>query len=68
MRMDALIVFRSILKRQPARFRDYAELTILKICEAHRDPSKDVRDSATDVKFTFIRPSFCTDICLFAPS
>ncbi|PVD35984.1 hypothetical protein C0Q70_02954 [Pomacea canaliculata] len=41
MRMDALIVFRSILKRQPARFRDYAELTILKICEAHKDPSKD---------------------------
>ena len=43
MRMDALIVFRSILKRQSARFRDYAELTILKICEAHKDPSKDVR-------------------------
>ncbi|XP_070175270.1 CLIP-associating protein 1-like isoform X12 [Littorina saxatilis] len=41
MRMDALIVFRSILKRQAPRFRDYAELTILKICEAHKDPSKD---------------------------
>ncbi|XP_025078295.1 CLIP-associating protein 1-like isoform X6 [Pomacea canaliculata] len=48
MRMDALIVFRSILKRQPARFRDYAELTILKICEAHKDPSKDVQRAAEE--------------------
>lgn len=52
MRMDALIVFRSILKRQPARFRDYAELTILKICEAHKDPSKDVRLDSTFSIFT----------------
>ncbi|KAL8621733.1 hypothetical protein ACOMHN_061868 [Nucella lapillus] len=48
MRMDALIVFRSILKRQAARFKDYAELTILKICEAHKDPSKDVQRAAEE--------------------
>ncbi|XP_070175260.1 CLIP-associating protein 1-like isoform X3 [Littorina saxatilis] len=48
MRMDALIVFRSILKRQAPRFRDYAELTILKICEAHKDPSKDVQRAAEE--------------------
>ena len=42
MRMDAMIVFRSILKRQSYRFKEYAELTILKICEAHKDPSKHV--------------------------
>lgn len=48
MRMDALIVFRSILKRQPDRFRDYAELTILKVCEAHKDPSKDVQRAAEE--------------------
>lgn len=47
-RMDALIVFRSILKRQSALFKDYAELTILKICEAHKDPSKHVQRAAEE--------------------
>ncbi|XP_076456220.1 CLIP-associating protein 1-A-like isoform X4 [Babylonia areolata] len=48
MRVDAMVVFRSILKRQAPRFRDYAELTILKVCEAHRDPSKDVQRAAEE--------------------
>ncbi|KAL8570188.1 hypothetical protein ACOMHN_030983 [Nucella lapillus] len=48
MRVDAMVVFRSILKRQAPRFRDYAELTILKVCEAHRDPCKDVQRAAEE--------------------
>ena len=39
----ALRVLREILRHQPVRFRDYAELTILKILEAHKDPVKEVR-------------------------
>ena len=56
MRMDALVVFRSILKRQSSRFRDYAELTILKICEAHKDPAKDVRTLHTPGSLVRSRP------------
>lgn len=33
----ALRVLREILRNQPERFKDYAELTILKILEAHKD-------------------------------
>lgn len=38
----ALRVLREILRNQPDRFKDYAELTILKILEAHRDPHSEV--------------------------
>lgn len=38
----ALKVLREILRHQPARFRNYAELTIMKTLEAHKDPHKEV--------------------------
>ena len=39
----ALRVLREILRKQTDRFRDYAELTILRILEAHKDPVREVR-------------------------
>ena len=38
----ALRVLREILRNQPTRFKDYAELTILKILESHKDSEKEV--------------------------
>ena len=38
----ALRVLREILRHLPERFKEYAELTILKILEAHKDPIKEV--------------------------
>lgn len=38
----ALKVLREILRNQPARFKNYAELTIMKTLEAHKDPHKEV--------------------------
>lgn len=35
-------VLREILRNQPARFKNYAELTIMKTLEAHKDPHKEV--------------------------
>ncbi|GAB0184262.1 CLIP-associating protein 2 [Grus japonensis] len=37
----ALKVLREILRNQPARFKNYAELTIMKTLEAHKDPHKE---------------------------
>ncbi|XP_077584445.1 CLIP-associating protein 1a isoform X27 [Stigmatopora nigra] len=37
----ALRVLKEILKNQPARFKNYAELTIMKTLEAHRDSHKE---------------------------
>lgn len=39
----ALRVLKEILRSQPARFRNYAELTIMKTLEAHKDSHKEVR-------------------------
>lgn len=39
----ALRVLREILGKQPWRFKNYAELTIMKALEAHKDPHKEVR-------------------------
>lgn len=39
----ALRVLKEILRSQPARFRNYAELTIMKTLEAHKDCHKEVR-------------------------
>lgn len=39
----ALRVLKEILNRQPWRFKNYAELTIMKTLEAHKDPHKEVR-------------------------
>lgn len=41
----ALRVLKEILNRQPWRFKNYAELTIMKTLEAHKDPHKEVRGS-----------------------
>lgn len=39
----ALRVLREILSKQPWRFKNYAELTIMKALESHKDPHKEVR-------------------------
>ncbi|KAL0625631.1 CLIP-associating protein 1 [Plecturocebus cupreus] len=41
----ALRVLREILRNQPARFKNYAELTIMKTLEAHKDSHKEVSQS-----------------------
>lgn len=38
----ALRVLREILSKQPWRFKNYAELTIMKALEAQKDPHKEV--------------------------
>ena len=38
----ALRVLREILRNQSQRFQQYAELTMLRILEAHKDPAKEV--------------------------
>ena len=38
----ALRVLREILRNQSRRFEEYAELTMLRILEAHKDPAKEV--------------------------
>jgi len=42
-RAMALRVLREMIRCQPERFHSYAELTILKLLEAHKDPFKEVR-------------------------
>ncbi|KAJ8307405.1 hypothetical protein KUTeg_015489 [Tegillarca granosa] len=44
----ALRVLREILRNQPSRFRDYAELTTLRILEAHKDSMREVVRSAEE--------------------
>lgn len=39
----ALRVLKEILRNQPVRFKNYAELTIMKTLEAHKDSHKEVR-------------------------
>lgn len=41
-RAQALQVLRELVKWEKHRFDHYAELTILKVMEAHKDPNKDV--------------------------
>ncbi|XP_075908629.1 CLIP-associating protein 1-like isoform X4 [Petromyzon marinus] len=44
----SLRVLREILRTQPSRFKNYAELTIMKILDAHRDPQKEVLRAAEE--------------------
>ncbi|KAK3106105.1 hypothetical protein FSP39_012814 [Pinctada imbricata] len=44
----SLRVLREILRNQPNRFKDYAELTILRVLEAHKDTVRDVERSAEE--------------------
>nr|XP_056713894.1 CLIP-associating protein 2 isoform X14 [Euleptes europaea] len=59
----ALKVLREILRHQPARFRNYAELTIMKTLEAHKDPHKEVVRSAEDAA-TMLATSISPDQCI----
>lgn len=44
LKIMALRVLREIIRRQPQRFKDYTELTIMKILQVQKDPqAKDVR-------------------------
>jgi CLIP-associating protein 1/2 len=51
----SLRVLREIVRRQPERFSCYAELTILKLLEAHRDSVKDVNRAAEECAATVAR-------------
>ncbi|XP_019629937.1 PREDICTED: CLIP-associating protein 1-B-like isoform X9 [Branchiostoma belcheri] len=44
----SLRALREILRNQPARFKSYAELTIMKILEAHKDVQKEVVRAAEE--------------------
>nr|XP_033786242.1 CLIP-associating protein 2 isoform X4 [Geotrypetes seraphini] len=61
----ALRVLREILKNQPARFKNYAELTIMKTLEAHKDPHKEVIRAAEEAAATLatsINPDQCIKV------
>lgn len=48
LKIMALRVLREIIRRQPQRFKDYTELTIMKILQVQKDPqAKDVRGCHT---------------------
>ncbi|XP_060944454.1 CLIP-associating protein 1a [Limanda limanda] len=51
-RAMALRVLKEILKNQPARFKNYAELTIMKTLEAHKDSHKEVVRAAEEAATT----------------
>ncbi|XP_062868423.1 CLIP-associating protein 1 [Trichomycterus rosablanca] len=48
----ALRVLKEILRGQPARFKNYAELTIMKTLEAHKDSHKEVVRAAEEAAST----------------
>ncbi|XP_036594122.1 CLIP-associating protein 2 isoform X3 [Trichosurus vulpecula] len=61
----ALRVLREILRNQPARFKNYAELTIMKTLEAHKDPHKEVvrsAEEAASMLATSISPEQCIKV------
>ncbi|PWA13818.1 hypothetical protein CCH79_00016907 [Gambusia affinis] len=49
----ALRVLKEILRNQPARFKNYAELTIMKTLEAHKDSHKEKNLKFKVLKVTF---------------
>lgn len=51
-RGSTLSVLRDILHNQPTQFKDYAELTILKILESHKDPIREVVKAAEECAAT----------------
>ncbi|XP_069469273.1 CLIP-associating protein 2 isoform X22 [Ambystoma mexicanum] len=59
----ALRVLREILRYQPARFKNYAELTIMKTLEAHKDPHKEVVRAAEEAAAT-LATSISPDQCI----
>ncbi|XP_061852416.1 CLIP-associating protein 2 isoform X1 [Colius striatus] len=59
----ALKVLREILRNQPSRFKNYAELTIMKTLEAHKDPHKEVVRSAEEAA-SMLATSISPDQCI----
>ncbi|KAK6327712.1 hypothetical protein J4Q44_G00033580 [Coregonus suidteri] len=59
----ALRVLREILNRQPWRFKNYAELTIMKALEAHKDPQKEVVRAAEETA-AMLASSISPDQCI----
>ncbi|XP_072427242.1 CLIP-associating protein 2 isoform X33 [Chiloscyllium punctatum] len=61
----ALRVLKEILKHQPERFKNYAELTIIRTLEAHKDPQKEVvraaEEAATALAIS-INPEQCIKV------
>uniref|UniRef100_A0A914W2I6 TOG domain-containing protein n=1 Tax=Plectus sambesii TaxID=2011161 RepID=A0A914W2I6_9BILA len=61
-RSQALRVLKEICLSQAARFRDYAELTVMRVLEAHKDGEKEVVRSAEEcasVLATHLPPHVC---------
>uniref|UniRef100_A0A8C0CVB6 CLIP-associating protein 1 n=1 Tax=Balaenoptera musculus TaxID=9771 RepID=A0A8C0CVB6_BALMU len=61
----ALRVLRETLRSQPARFKHYAELTIMKTLEAHKDSHKEVVRAAEEAAATLassIHPEQCIKV------
>jgi len=56
----ALRVLREMVRCEPERFHSYAELTILKLLEAHKDDVKEV------VYLCHCSLSVCLSVCLSA--
>ncbi|KAJ8386451.1 hypothetical protein AAFF_G00170480 [Aldrovandia affinis] len=64
-RAMALRVLKEILSQQPVRFKNYAELTIMKVLEAHKDPQKEVvraAEEAAAMLATSISPDQCIKV------
>ncbi|XP_029369302.1 CLIP-associating protein 2 isoform X1 [Echeneis naucrates] len=59
----ALRVLREILSKQPWRFKNYAELTIMKALEAHKDPHKEVVRAAEETA-AMLASSISPDQCI----
>uniref|UniRef100_A0A8C5D7L0 CLIP-associating protein 1-A-like n=1 Tax=Gouania willdenowi TaxID=441366 RepID=A0A8C5D7L0_GOUWI len=61
----ALRVLKEILRNQPTRFKNYAELTIMKTLEAHKDSHKEVVRAAEEAASTLagsIHPEQCIKV------
>ncbi|XP_077060334.1 CLIP-associating protein 1-B-like isoform X2 [Siphateles boraxobius] len=61
----ALRVLKEIMRGQPARFKNYAELTIMKTLEAHKDCHKEVVRAAEETASTLagsIHPEQCIKV------
>ncbi|XP_076008502.1 CLIP-associating protein 1-B-like isoform X2 [Genypterus blacodes] len=61
----SLRVLKEILRNQPARFKNYAELTIMKALEAHKDSHKEVVRAAEEAASTMassIHPEQCIKV------
>ncbi|XP_027019466.1 CLIP-associating protein 1-B-like isoform X20 [Tachysurus fulvidraco] len=61
----ALRVLKEMLRSQPTRFRNYAELTIMKTLEAHKDSHKEVVRAAEEAASTLassIHPEQCIKV------